>query len=421
MSRGAGERGQALLLLVGGLAAVLVGALALGWLAAGVASHGARQRAADLAALAGARALLDARPRVLDRGRDRLTTAAYLALARDVAERTAARNGAHDVGVAFGAGGLPERVRVVVRGRLAVPGGGVVEDRASAEAEVSAIAVAPIGDGEYPGPFAIRQGKPMRPDVALAFDRLVAAARPAGLGLIVVSAFRSNSEQARLFAAHPDPKWVAPPGTSLHRLGTELDLGPAAAYGWLLAHAGPFGFLRRYPWEPWHYGYVRSPGSASVGFAPAGAGAASAVPAYVPAAFVAPLRAASSRWSVGAALLAAQLQQESGFDPHARSPAGALGIAQFVPGTARTYGLADPFDPVAAIGAQAHLMHDLLRRFGSVPLALAAYNAGPGAVAACWCVPAIAETQAYVQRIVALARGGGLGAGGGGPLVRLVA
>ncbi len=64
-------------------------------------------------------------------------------------------------------------------------------------------------------------------------------------------------------------------------------------------------------------------------------------------------------------------------------------------------------------------MHDLLRRFGSVPLALAAYNAGPGRVSACRCVPPIPETQAYVQRIVALARGtGALGAGG--PLVRLV-
>ncbi len=325
MSRGAGERGQALLLLAGALAAVLAGAVALGWVAAGIAAHGARQRAADLAALAGARALLDARPRVLDRGARRLTPAAYLALARGVAERTAARNGAREVRVAFGAGALPQRVRVIVRGTFALPGIAVMGDRASAEAEVSAIAAAPIGDGEYPGPFALRQGKPMRPDVALAFDRLAAAARRSGLGLVVVSAFRSNSEQARLFAAHPDPTWVARPGTSLHRLGTELDLGPAAAYGWLLAHAAPYGFVRRYPWEPWHFGYRFSPGSASVGFAPAGAGAASAVPSYVPAALAAPLRAASSRWAVGAALLAAQLQQESGFDAHARSPAGALG------------------------------------------------------------------------------------------------
>ena len=90
-----------------------------------------------------------------------------------------------------------------------------------------------------------------------------------------------------------------------------------------------------------------------------------------------------------------------------------------MPGTARLYGLRDPTDPDAAIDAQAHLMHDLLGRFGSVPLALAAYNAGPGRVSACGCVPPIAETQAYVQRIVALARGFGAG-GAGGPPVRLV-
>jgi LAS superfamily LD-carboxypeptidase LdcB len=105
------------------------------------------------------------------------------------------------------------------------------------------------GDGEYQGPFAYRQGKPMRPDVALAFDRLEAAAKRGGVALMIVSAFRSNAEQARLFAAHPDPKWVAPPGKSLHRLGTELDLGPASAYGWLAANAPRFGFIKRYNWE----------------------------------------------------------------------------------------------------------------------------------------------------------------------------
>ena len=98
---------------------------------------------------------------------------------------------------------------------------------------------------------------------------------------------------------------------------------------------------------------------------------------------------------------------ESGFDPRAVSPAGALGIAQFMPATARSYGLRDPFDPVASIDAQAHLMSDLLRVFHSVPLALAAYNAGSGAVAACTCIP-YAETRAYVARILALADGSGV-------------
>jgi soluble lytic murein transglycosylase-like protein len=111
------------------------------------------------------------------------------------------------------------------------------------------------------------------------------------------------------------------------------------------------------------------------------------------------------RWSVSAPLLAAQLMAESGFDPDAVSTAGAQGIAQFMPATAAAYGLRDPFDPEAAIEAQAHLMSDLLRRFGSIELALAAYNAGAGAVQACGCVPPYAETQAYVARILALLDG----------------
>ena len=415
------DEGQALVLVVGAIAALLVGAGGLGMLARGLGAHADHQRAADLAALAGARALVDAFPRALEPpGSSRhLGASAYLELARSVAQRTAGRNGARRVAVRFATGPLPDRVVVTVSDPIRVPGGGLVSGPVTAEAQLAAFAV-PIGDGEYPGPYAYRQGKPMRPDTALAFDRMAAAARRSGIGLTVTSGYRSNAEQAQLFAAHPDPKWVAPPGQSLHRLGTELDLGPPAAYNWLASNAKRFGFVQRYPWEPWHYGLISNPGSASVGFAPPGAGAASAVPSFVPAAYREPLRRAASRWSVGAALLAAQLQQESGFNPRSVSSAGAQGIAQFMPGTARSYGLSDPFDAPAAINAQAHLMHDLLRRFASVPLALAAYNAGPGRVAACWCVPPIAETQAYVARIVAIARGAGVSSASGEPPVRLI-
>lgn len=419
--RAGGDDGQALILVVAALAALLVGAGGLGMLARGLGAHADHQRAADLAALAGARALVDAFPRALEPpGSSRhLGASAYLGLARSVARRTAGRNGARRVEVRFASGPLPDRVTVTVSDPIRVPGGGLVAGPVTAEAQLAAFAV-PIGDGEYPGPYAYRQGKPMRPDTALAFDRMAAAARRSGLALTVNSGYRSNAEQAQLFAAHPDPKWVAPPGQSLHRLGTELDLGPPAAYRWLAANGKRFGFVQRYAWEAWHYGLISNPGSASVGFAPPGGGAASAVPSFVPAAYREPLRLAASRWSVGAALLAAQLQQESGFNPRSVSSAGAQGIAQFMPGTARSYGLRDPFDAAAAINAQAHLMHDLLRRFASVPLALAAYNAGPARVAACWCVPPIAETQAYVARIVAIARGAGVTAGSGEPPVRLI-
>jgi soluble lytic murein transglycosylase-like protein len=93
-----------------------------------------------------------------------------------------------------------------------------------------------------------------------------------------------------------------------------------------------------------------------------------------------------------------------------------------MPGTADSYGLADPFDAEQAIDAQAHYMRDLLRRFASVPLALAAYNAGEARVAGCMCIPPIPETQAYVAAILGMLRGAGdaSGSGASGLLVRLV-
>ncbi len=145
------------------------------------------------------------------------------------------------------------------------------------------------------------------------------------------------------------------------------------------------------------------------------------MPSFVPAAYAAPIARAASRWNVSASLLAAQLYAESGFNPFAVSPAGARGIAQFMPGTARSYGLRDPFDPAASIQAQARLMRDLLRRFGTVPLALAAYNAGPAPVARCGCVPPYAETRAYVVRVLGLMGGAGEVLPGGASMdVRLV-
>jgi hypothetical protein len=261
---------------------------------------------------------------------------------------------------------------------------------------------------EYRGPLEVRDGKPMRPDVALAYDRMDRAATAAGRPLTVTSGYRSNADQARLFAAHPDPKWVARPGTSLHRMGTELDLGPPNVYGWLAANATRFGFKQRYSWEPWHYGYVRDTGSSHVAEQdrnPAAPVSSGAIPPWVPERYRATIRAASIRFRVSAALLSAQLKQESGFDPGARSPAGAQGIAQFMPATARSVGLDDPFDPEQAIRAQAKLMAGLLRRFGSVQLALAAYNAGEGAVGGCGCVPPYPETRHYVATIVALMKG----------------
>ena len=433
-----GERGAALLLVLGALMCVLAGSLVLGGIARGLGVVGERQRAADLAALAGARAMRDAYPGVFEPpfvdGRPNpahLERAEYLALGRRIAVETARRNGQRGVDVAFpGAGLAPVRVRVTVGDP---PGG----DSARATLEADVVAEAELvppgglpgdlarGAGEYSGPLELRQGKPMRPDVARAFDRMEAAARADGVALIVNSGFRSNAEQAVLFARNPDPRWVAPPGKSLHRLGTELDLGPPSAYGWLAANAKTFHFVQRYSWEPWHYGFTLNAGTASVGFGGArdDGQVSRTLQSFVPERFAAPIARAAQRWSVAGALLAAQLYKESNFNPFARSPAGAQGIAQFMPGTARAYGLDDPFDAARAIDAQAHMMRDLLRQFGSVPLALAAYNAGPGRVQGCGCIPPFPETQAYVADILGLLNGAGdpLGAGAAGLIVRLVA
>ena len=111
------------------------------------------------------------------------------------------------------------------------------------------------------------------------------------------------------------------------------------------------------------------------------------LPSFVPAQYREPILRSAARWNVPPALMAGQLMAESGFDPNAGSPAGAQGIAQFMPSTAAAYGLTNPYDPVAAIEAEAHLMSDLLRQFGSPELALAAYNAGPAPVEACHCIP----------------------------------
>jgi Transglycosylase SLT domain/D-alanyl-D-alanine carboxypeptidase len=435
VSRWRHDAGQAGMVLLGLLVAVVLGAVVLGGIARGVGVRGDLQSAADLSALAAARAMHDAYPRVFEppaiggvANPRHLERADYLALGDQAARATARRNGARDVSIAFPGGGLaPIRVRVTVHDAIAVGNAAGVPNAATAEAELAPPGSDPEAGapdaGEYRGPFANRQGKPMRPDVALAFDRMAKAARADGVELLITSAFRTDAEQARLFAAHPDPKWVAPPGRSLHRLGTELDLGPPAAYAWLAANGERFHFVRRYAWEPWHFGYSLNAGSSSLGYGNRGDGESSGtLPSFAPARFAPAIARAAQRWSVSGALLAAQLYEESHFNPFARSPAGALGVAQFMPATAARYGLADPFDAERAIDAQAHLMRDLLRAFGSVPLALAAYNAGPTRVRACGCVPPIPETQSYVADILGLLHGAGdpSGDGAGALEVRLV-
>ena len=101
----------------------------------------------------------------------------------------------------------------------------------------------------------------------------------------------------------------------------------------------------------------------------------------------------------------AQINAESGWNPNARSPAGAIGIAQIIPETAASWGV-DPTNPVDSLKAAAKAMGGYLRTYGGdYAKALAAYNAGPGAVATYHGVPPYAETQNYVKNILDAAGG----------------
>jgi peptidoglycan DL-endopeptidase CwlO len=111
--------------------------------------------------------------------------------------------------------------------------------------------------------------------------------------------------------------------------------------------------------------------------------------------------AAGAKYGVAPTLLAAVAKVESEFNRGAVSPAGAQGLMQIMPSTARGLGV-DAFDPVQAVEGAARILRANLREFGSVDLALAAYNAGGGAVKRHGGIPPSVETQAYVPKVKAV-------------------
>lgn len=102
----------------------------------------------------------------------------------------------------------------------------------------------------------------------------------------------------------------------------------------------------------------------------------------VPAQYQGLVNSAAAQLGIPAGVVAAQIELESGWNPQAVSPTGAQGLAQFEPGTWATYGSGSPFDPAAAFAAYVKYMGVLLRQEGNLQNALAAYNAGPGNIAA---------------------------------------
>jgi hypothetical protein len=110
--------------------------------------------------------------------------------------------------------------------------------------------------------------------------------------------------------------------------------------------------------------------------------------------------AAGAKYGISPALLAAVAKTESGYNPSAVSPAGARGLMQIMPGTAKGLGV-DPLNPAEAVDGAARLLKRNLKDFGSLSLALAAYNAGGGAVRKYGGIPPYTETQNYVKKVQA--------------------
>ena len=113
---------------------------------------------------------------------------------------------------------------------------------------------------------------------------------------------------------------------------------------------------------------------------------------------------ASERYGIDPAVLHGLIQQESGFDPSAQSSAGASGLTQLMPGTASSMGVANPLNPTESIEGGARYLSRLMSQFGgNTEDALAAYNAGPGAVQQYGGIPPYAETQSYVSKVLGYA------------------
>lgn len=119
--------------------------------------------------------------------------------------------------------------------------------------------------------------------------------------------------------------------------------------------------------------------------------------------FRALIGATARRHGVPASLLTALVWQESGFRANARSKAGARGLTQLMPGTARDLGVRRIDDPAENLDGGARYLKALLIRFGSSPLALAAYNAGPHAVVRHGGIPPYEETRRYVRSVLSFA------------------
>ena len=289
---------------------------------------------------------------------------------------------------------------------------GADDHDAAREAELGpAATIGFAAGGGYDGPLAYRQGKPMRPDVALAFDRMEAAARADGVALVDHQRLPVGRRAGGAVEPQPEPEdgsrgparrctATAPSSTSARR----------AAYAWLAANAGRFHFLQRYSWEPWHFGYTLNPSRASQRETATARRACRTARCRASCRRGSPRCCAAPR-SAGTCRRRCSPRRSTPSRASTRSRArrpGAQGIAQFMPATARAFGLANPFDAEQAIDAQAHLMRDLLRQFGSrAARARRLQRRARARVGAAGASRTIPETRGYVARILGLMSGAG--------------
>ena len=184
------------------------------------------------------------------------------------------------------------------------------------------------------------------------------------------------------------PAALAAAGQPLAAAAAAPGSGAPGAYGAGGSHGAP--------------GAYGAPATAGLGAAPGAVGAGAGLGA--PSPYDGLIAAAAQRHGVDPALLKGLIRAESNFDPSAASGAGAAGLVQLMPGTAAALGVTDRLDPAQSIDGGARYLRQQLDAFGGdVTKALAAYNAGPGAVRRFGGVPPYAETQAYVQKVVAYA------------------